>query len=419
MTPRRGAILRSSLAVTLAALLGLSGGVLLDREVLPRDQRLAASATADAPDWALIQEAWGVVDQQYVDRSALQPQAETYGAIEGLVASLGDTGHSRLLTPPMLSAEQSLLQGEFEGIGAELEYRDGHAVILAPLDGSPAEQAGLRPGDVILAVDGVDVSDLPLDQVVERILGPAGTTVTLRLLTPASGAVREVSLTRAHLTLRNVSWQRLPGTSVAHVRIAVFSQGVSGDLRQALVEIQRQGLTGVILDLRNDPGGLLDEAVGVASQFLRGGNVLLVRDAAANEQPIAVKPGGAAPETPLAVLVNQGTASAAEIVAGALQDAGRATLVGETTFGTGTVLNQFPLSDGSALLLATHEWLTPLGRTIWHHGIEPDAAVPLAAGASLLIPDEEKGMSPAQLQTSGDGQLLAALDNLERAMGAR
>jgi carboxyl-terminal processing protease len=251
--------------------------------------------------------------------------------------------------------------------------------------------------------------------VIGRILGPAGTQVTLTVLTPDTGLTRDVTLTRAHITLHNVVWQRLPGTNVAHLRIVAFSKGVTDDLKQALTEIQQQGLTGIVLDLRNDPGGLLDEAVGVASQFLGSGNVLLEKDAQGKVTEVPVQKGGLALDTPLIVLVNEGTASAAEIVSGALQDAGRATLVGETTFGTGTVLNQFGLSDGSALLLATEEWLTPNGRLIWHQGIAPDEAVALPTGTAPVLPEAEAGMTPEQLQASGDAQLLRALELLAGA----
>jgi carboxyl-terminal processing protease len=314
----------------------------------------------------------------------------------------------------MVQEQHSFTQGQFEGIGAYVEMKDGHVVIVAPMDGSPAQQAGLHPGDIILKVDGENVAGLPIDQVVSRIVGPAGTSVTLSILTPDTGQTRDVTLVRAEITLENVIWQQLPGTQIAHVRIVAFSQGVTVDLQKALAEIQQQGLTGIILDLRSDPGGLLSEAVGTASQFLASGNVLLEKDAQGTITPVPVQDGGLAPDLPLVVLIDPGTASAAEIVSGALQDAGRAKLVGETTFGTGTVLNEFALSDGSALLLATEEWLTPEGRLIWHQGIAPDIQVTLPQGTSSLLPEAEAGMTPEQMQNSGDAQLLRALELLNQ-----
>jgi carboxyl-terminal processing protease len=391
--------------------LGLAGGVGLERQVL------AASSSTDVipPDAAqLMEETWNTIQQAYVDREAVQTAHLAYGAISGMVDALGDTGHSRFLTPEMVQEQRDFTRGQFEGIGAEVQMKDGHVVIVAPMDDSPAQQAGLHPGDVILKVNGEDVAGLPLDQVVEHILGPAGTSVSLTVINPTTGRIRDVTLVRARITLHNVTWGQLPGTTLAHVRIAAFSQGVSQDLKQALTDIQGQGMTGIILDLRNNPGGLLDEAVGVASQFLEGGNVLLEKDAQGQVNPVAVQPGGLATDIPIVVLTNRGTASAAEIVAGALQDAGRASLVGETTFGTGTVLNEFRLSDGSALLLATEEWLTPNGRLIWHQGISPNVTASLSPDVAPLFPRGEGEMTPGQLQDSGDQQLLRALDLLTR-----
>jgi carboxyl-terminal processing protease len=341
----------------------------------------------------------------------------TYGAIGGMVDALGDTGHSRFLTPQMVQLQHSALQGEYEGIGAYVEAKDGHVVIMAPMDNSPAQRAGLRPGTVILKVDGENVANLRLDEVVGRILGPAGTQVTLTILNSKTGNTRDVTLERAKITIDNVTWQRLPGTTIAHVRITAFNQGVAQDLAETLDEIQRQELTGVILDLRSDPGGLLGEAVETASQFLEGGNVLLEKDAQGQITSVPVQPGGQAVDVPMVVLVDQGTASAAEIVAGALQDAGRATVVGETTFGTGTVLQEFPLSDGSVLLLAVQEWLTPKGRVIWHQGLDPDITVALPSDAEPLLPLTERDLTAEQLRDSSDAQLLRALDLLAGASG--
>jgi carboxyl-terminal processing protease len=265
-------------------------------------------------------------------------------------------------------------------------------------------------------VDGVDMTGMSLNDVVSKVLGPAGSQVTLTLQDPSTGATRDVTITRAKISVQNVTWVMLPGTTIADVRIAGFSQGVTRDLQAALQQIQAQGATSLILDLRNDPGGLLDEAVGVTSQFLGSGNVLLVKNAQGQEQSIPVQSGGLALNIPMVVLVNKGTASAAEIVAGALQDAHRATLVGETTFGTGTVLNSFPLSDGSEILLATEEWLTPAGRVIWYKGITPDVTVSLANTVTPFVPEAGKSMTAAQLQSSQDAQLLKAIDELSQGV---
>jgi carboxyl-terminal processing protease len=365
-------------------------------------------------DFRLMAQAWNTIQRFYVDRAAVKPQLMTYGAISGMVDSLGDTGHSRFLTPEMVEQERDFSKGELEGIGAEVQKKNNQVVIVAPVDGSPAQRAGLKPGDIILKVNGENVGGLPLEQAVSRILGPPGTTVKLTILNPGTGRTVDVALVRARIKLHSVKWLRLPGTTVADVRIAAFNKGVTRDLRKVLMTIQQEGLTGFILDLRSNPGGLYDEAVATASQFLAGGNVLLEKNAMGEITPVPVESGGIALAIPMVVLINSGTSSGAEIVAGALQDAHRAKLLGEKTFGTGTVLQSFPLSDGSAVLLAIEEWLTPAGRVIWHQGISPNIVVSLPPDVTPLIPEAEKGMTPAGLRVSKDEQLLKALDLLSR-----
>ena len=412
---RRFFSLRQLSVILISMGMGLIGGILLDHPGLIAFAPSSTGATETAPNWRLLAEVWHTIQRFYVDRSAVQPHRLTYGAINGMVEALGDTGHSSFLTPDMVDLMRSVTEGQFEGIGAEIQMKDKRVVIVAPLDNSPAQQAGLRPGDIILQVNQESITRLPLEQVVQRIRGPKGTTVTLTLLDPTTEQTRDVTVTRARVAVHNVTWQRLPGTMVVHVRIAGFSQGVTNDLRQALTVLEQQGLTHIVLDLRNNPGGLLNEAVATASQFLSSGTVLLVRDAHGTTTPVPVQKHGVAPGLPLVVLINQGTASAAEIVAGALQDAHRAVLVGETTFGTGTVLKPFPLSDGSALMLAIEEWLTPNDRVIWHQKIVPDVVVALPPPATLLSPDTERTLTAAQLQASDDKQLLHAVDLVTRA----
>jgi len=395
-------------------ILGLVAGAILGCQILgaftPSD-KIPGDA---APNFRLMAEAWNTIQNVYVDRKSVNPQLMTYGAISGMVNSLGDTGHSRFLSPAMVQQERNLSRGLLEGIGAEVQMKNNQLVIVAPMDESPAQRSGLQAGDIILKVNGEEVGGLPLEQAVGRILGPAGTTVHLTILNPGTGRTIDLSIVRARITLRNVRWRRLPGTTAAHVRIASFSKGVGEDLRKALKSLQEEKLTGLILDLRNNPGGLLGEAVETASQFLGSGNVVLEKNAKGEVTPVGVRPGGLALALPMVVLINGGTASGAEIVAGALKDAHRATLVGEKTFGTGTVLSPFPLSDGSALLLAVEEWLTPAGQVIWHKGISPDISVLLPPEVRPLFPEAEKEMTAAELRESKDEQLLRALDLLNR-----
>ncbi len=321
---------------------GFTGGVLVDRFLIP-PTAASASTSTQGSELNLIDQAYQIIQQNYVDRTATDQTQLEYGAISGMVDALGDTGHSRFLSPEMVKEENNFTRGAFEGIGAEVTTKDGQVVIVAAMDGSPAQAAGVKAGDIFVKVDGVDVTGLPINDVVSKVLGPAGTNVTITFQDPQTGELRDVTITRARINLQNVTWNMIPGTTLAHVKISAFSSGVTKNLQTALTQVKTQGVTGIVLDLRNDPGGLLDESIGVASQFLDSGNVLLVKDAQGQEKALAVKPGGLAVTIPLVVLINQGTASAAEIVAGAIQDAHRAALIGETTFGTGTVLNNFDL----------------------------------------------------------------------------
>jgi carboxyl-terminal processing protease len=396
--------------------LGLIGGAVLGCHLL-----IAFAPDTIPPDAAsnfrLMAEAWNTIQRIYVDREAVKPKIITYGAISGMVDALGDTGHSRFLTPAGVEQERNFAKGKLEGIGAEVQMKNNQVVIVAPMDGSPAQRAGLKPGDIIMKVNGEEISGLLLDLAVGRILGPAGSSVRLTVLHPDTGRTVDVTLIRARITLQNVTWTQLPRATVVHLRIATFSKGVTKELQKALLTIQKEGLNSLILDLRNNPGGLYDEAVSAASQFLSGGNALLEKNALGKIKPVPVRPGGVATSLPLVVLINGGTSSGAEIVAGALQDARRAKLIGEKTFGTGTVLETFSLSDGSALMLAIEEWLTPAGHVIWHQGISPDVVVPLPPDVTLLVPATEKGLTPEKLRESGDVQLLRALDLLPQEKG--
>lgn len=407
---------RGAVVWLLPFLIGLLAGAAMHRYIIPDPVPSAVIPKEAVPDFRLMAEAWNAIDEKYVDRTSMKPRAMAYGAIAGMVDSLGDTGHSVFLTPEMVQAMQSIEQGKFAGIGAEVQIKDNQVVIVAPMDGTPAQKAGLHPGDIIVKVDGFDTAGLSLQEAVRKILGPAGTRVTLTIRDPKTAKERTVIVTRANISLRGATWHMLPGKDIAHLRIALFNKGTSHDVEEALAGIEQRGAKGLVLDLRNDPGGLLDMAVGVSSQFLETGAVLQEKNAKGDIRSVPVTSGMKKCRLPMVVLINVGTASASEIVAGALQDAGRATLVGETTFGTGTVLKEVPLSDGSAVMLAVLEWLTPKGRTIWHKGITPDVAVSLPTGASPLVPEAEGDMTSAELRASQDRQLMHALGILEHTI---
>ena len=411
-----GCLIGLLIFVLLAAVVGplsFTAGVAVERMGFVPGAAARVS-TDNTASFDLLREARALIEKHYVDREAIQDRSLEYGAISGMVDALGDTGHSRFMSPEMVDAEQQSLSGEFEGIGATLTYTNGQAVVVAPLEGSPAEKAGIRPGDVIVAVDGEDVTEFNLSEVIGRVRGPKGTSVVLSVIHAGEQTPTDVRIVRDKIALSSVTSTILPGTNVLMVRIASFSDNVGSDLEQIISQARAEGANSIILDLRDSPGGLLDEAVAVASQFLAEGDVMLEQDADGERRALRARPGGAATDDiPVVVLINEATASAAEIVSGALQDNDRATLVGTQTFGTGTVLNTFELDDGSALLLATRQWLTPNGRELWHKGIEPDIVIELPAGVDVVTPTRAGEMTDTELMAVPDTQLFKALELLE------
>ncbi|HRW11134.1 MAG TPA: S41 family peptidase [Caldilineaceae bacterium] len=372
-----------------------------------------ARAAEDAPSgFEIFWQAWGIIQDHFVDRAILDSKTLTYGAIEGLVRALGDEGHTTFLTAEELERQRSDMAGSFFGIGAQLGVRDGLPIIVAPFDGSPAAKAGIKAGDIILGVDGEDVTTSSLDDIVERVRGPEGTEVTLTVLHEDATASEEITVVRGEIKVAAVSWTMLPESKVAFLRLSQFSANAQSEIVDALQEIEAAGAEGVIVDVRNNPGGLLAQAVGVTSQFLERGNVLQEESATGRRRAFRVQRGGVAQDIPMVVLINPGSASSAEIFAGAVQDHERGQLIGETTFGTGTVLQSFELDDGSALLLGTSQWLTADGRLIRKQGIAPDIEVTLGPDGELLTPDTVRDMTATELTESGDTQLLTAIETL-------
>lgn len=376
----------------------------------PTTPAVTDDPTTDADDLALIEEAWNAIREHYVEADELDERKLAYAAIDGLAEAVGDTGHTTFMSPEERAARSGALSGSYVGIGAQVDTNDeGLPVILGVFRESPADAAGLRSGDVIVAVDGEPTAGQDIDAVVERVRGEAGTAVVLTVRT-GDAPERDVRIVRADVNVEPVSWSLVAGTTTAVLRLEQFSSGAAQKLRAALAEAGTAGADRLVLDLRGNPGGYVSEAVGVASEFLASGPVYIERDADGNEKATSVAGDGSATDLPLVVLVDGSSASAAEIVAGALQDAGRARVVGETTFGTGTVLGEFGLSDGSALRIGTLEWLTPKGRIIWHEGIVPDVAVERPVGVDAIVPDDLRAMSADRVDAIADPQLLRALE---------
>jgi carboxyl-terminal processing protease len=410
----RGALLAVVLVATFGAGIGVGRIDLSGPSAPPNGAPTGAGPSGSATpeqEFDLIRQAWDDIHQNYVAASTLDDRALAYGAIDGLTEAVGDTGHTAFLTPEDRAANSSALSGSYVGIGVEVDTTDaGLPLIVGVFRGSPADAAGLHSGDVVTAVDDRPTTGEDLDTVVSWVRGEAGTAVTLTIQPADGGKIRDVRIVRADVKIEPVSWSMVAGTTTGMIRLEQFSTGAAAELRAAIGELKAAGADRLVFDLRGNPGGYVNEAVAVASEFLSSGTVYIERNAKGGEKASNVKPGGTATDIPLVVLVDGGTASAAEIVAGAIQDAGRAKIVGEQTFGTGTVLGEFPLSDGSALRIGTVEWLTPKGRVIWHAGIAPDVVVERAADLTPIVPDDLRTMSAAEVRSLRDPQVKKALE---------
>lgn len=322
--------------------------------------------------------AWQLVHEKYVEQPVNDVELMR-GAIRGMLEALGDK-YSGYMDPQEYQDAQAPLEGEYEGIGAWVDVTGDYLTIISPIPGSPAAKAGLRPGDQIIGVDGEDVTGVPPELVRRRVLGPAGTKVrlTIRRVVDGEEQIFEVEIVRAKIQIPSVEYQMLPG-NIGYVRLMMFGAQSDEDLKAALQDLKNQGMQALILDLRNNGGGYLDTAVNVASQFLEKDQVVLYEQYGDGTlQTHKAKGGGMATDIPMVVLVNEGSASASEVLAGALQDLGRAVLVGETTFGKGSVQQWIPLpKDGGAVRITVAYWLTPNKRLIHEEGLKPDYEVPL------------------------------------------
>ena len=377
---------------------------------LGRSQSPASLGEEDRESLALYAEALDTVRDDYVDQQALDPEKQTYGAIEGMLDTLGDKGHTRFLTPEERAQNEEGLSGTYVGIGVQLEAEGDEVVVATPIEDSPADRAGIRSGDVLIAVNGESVRGEDISEIVERVKGPEGTAVRLTVL--RGEEERKFDLERAEIQSPVVSWAMIEGTDVAHVFLSSFSDESARELRGAFEEARSAGARRFVLDLRNNPGGRLDQAVEMAGYFLEPGSVAYVRkEASDGREEVEVEGEPGLTDAPLAVLINEGSASSSEILAGALRDNGRATAIGKTTFGTGTVLSEFVLRDGSSILLGVAEWLTPKGDFIRETGIAPDVEVKLGEGAEPLAPQEVRNLSREEA-LARDAQLRRAFEDL-------
>ena len=401
-------------AVVLALVVTFTAGIGVGRLVAPAGASTETPNPASSPgstSFGLIKEAWDTLHQQFVGRDELDDRSLIYGAIDGMTDAVGDTGHTDFMTPEERKQRDDSLSGSYVGIGVRIEPDPaGLPKIIGVFEGSPAEKAGLEPDDVIVAVDGKRTEDSSIDEVAGWVRGEAGTTVELTVRHGTDGRERTVSVVRGDVPIHPVSWTMVPGTKTALIRLEQFSNGAADDMVETLKTARTDGAERIVLDMRGNPGGYVNEAVGVASQFLTSGLVYIERNAQGGTTDHAVSAGGVATDLPLVVVVDANTASSAEIVSGALQDAGRAKVVGETTFGTGTVLGEFDLSDGSALRVGTVEWLTPSGRRIWHEGIAPDVPIAMPADVEPLSPEDIARLTAATVASIDDTQLAKAFE---------
>ena len=366
----------------------------------------------------LYQQAWNIVDQNYVDRKAVDYKQMSYKSIQAMLDVLHDKGHTRFLTPQDVQTENQQLSGTFTGVGIYLKQdpKTKDLIITSPIPGSPAEKAGFKHGDVIVAVNGKSTAGKDIAGISALIQGKAGTKVAITVRRPSTQQTLTINVVRAEISVPNVLMHYIAQDHIADIQIVQFASGVSNQLKDEITQAQKLGATRIILDLRENPGGYLQEAIDTTSEFVASGNVLLEQDSSGHRKSYAVSGHTVNTTSPIVVLVNADTASAAEIVSGSLQDNKRAVVMGEKTFGTGTVLEEYPLSDGSAILLGTSEWLTPNGHFIRDVGISPNIPVKLSPNAIPLSPNDENAgnMTENQILSSGDTQLAAAIQYLEK-----
>ena len=404
---------RSFLVLIVGTVLGFSlslgGGVLAQRDV--------ATPPADArkplpwDEARLLAEVLERVKQEYVepvnDRQLME------AAVRGMVMDLDP--HSQFLDSTEYEEIRISTTGNYSGVGLEVNTDDGEVVVVSPIEGTPADRAGLQAGDVIVSIDGVLLDAESLDQTINRMRGKPGTRVALTVARDGEPGPLEFTLIRSHVQVHSVRSELLaPG--YGYLRITHFSETSYKDLRKAIKSLERASaveLAGLVIDLRNNPGGVLDSAVEISDAFLDSGVIVTAsgrgRDANFSHE---ARPGDLLDGAPMVVMVNAGSASASEILAGALQDNGRALIVGEKTFGKGSVQTVMPLSNGRAIKLTTSHYYTPSGATIQDQGITPDTTLEDTSLEDALAAATEHRTEAGQALLQKDGQLRQALDML-------
>ena len=376
-------------------------------------------ALAFTEEQKLVLQSWRLVNQSYLDdtfnhqnwwdlrqeyiKRPLRDRQETYQAIEAMLATL-DEPFTRLLRPEQYRNLQVSTSGELSGVGLQININDetGHLEVVAPLAGSPAEAAGIGPRDRIVTIDGVPADDLSLDEAASRMRGPKGTTVSLEIQPLDQTQIKRINLVRDRISLSPVFAQldrANPQNPVGYIRLSQFSANATTEVAQAITHLEKEGAKSYVLDLRNNPGGLLQAGVDIARLWLPEGTIVYTVNREGIQDSFLAE-GEALTQAPLAVLVNQGTASASEILAGALQDNGRAILVGEKTFGKGLIQSLFELSDGAGLAVTVAKYETPNHHDIHKLGIVPDRTVSL------------ENLTLGQVATPADSQYQAAVDLL-------
>jgi len=326
-----------------------------------------------------VAEAWHIIFQDYVEKDRLDGAVLEDGAVKGMIEALHDP-YSTYLDAETYQLSLTSVEGRFEGIGARVTVKDGQLIVVTPIAGSPADMAGIKPGDIILEINGEPASGLSLEAAVLKIRGPKGTPVRILVLHEGESEPGELEITRAEIEVPSVEFERRG--EIAYIHINEFSQYTSEEL-SVFFQTGLEGARGIVLDLRDNLGGLLSEVIDVAGYFLPGGVVVRVVDNTGRENGLTVEPNQFTTELPMVVLVNGFSASGSEVLSGALQDYNRAVIAGEKTFGKGSVNVLRQLSDGSGLYLTTARWLTPYGRPIEGEGITPDYELELEGEGAI------------------------------------